>query len=64
MFVEDLILLSATVRPRRRQVVAAAAAATVLAELEREMFEAAEALEFERAAALRDEIRELGGKVV
>ncbi len=38
--------------------------ATVLAELEREMFEAAEALEFERAAALRDEIRELGGKVV
>lgn len=33
MFVEDLILLSATVHPRRQQVVAAAAAATVLAEL-------------------------------
>lgn len=33
MFVEDLILLSAPVRPRRPQVVATAAAATVLAEL-------------------------------
>ena len=33
--------------------------ATVLSELEREMLEAAQALEFERAAALRDEIREL-----
>lgn len=33
MFVEDLILLSATVRPRRQQIVAAAAAATALAEL-------------------------------
>ncbi len=33
--------------------------ASVLADLEREMLEAAQALEFERAAALRDEIREL-----
>ena len=32
---------------------------TVLADLEREMMEAAEALEFERAALLRDQIREL-----
>ncbi|MDD5708582.1 MAG: excinuclease ABC subunit UvrB, partial [Kiritimatiellae bacterium] len=32
---------------------------TAIADLEREMTEAAEALEFERAAALRDEIREL-----
>jgi superfamily II DNA or RNA helicase len=34
-------------------------AARHLNELEREMIEAAQALEFERAAALRDEIREL-----
>jgi excinuclease ABC subunit B len=33
--------------------------ASVLEDLEREMLEAAEALEFERAAGLRDEIREL-----
>ncbi|HOD81542.1 MAG: UvrABC system protein B [Planctomycetes bacterium ADurb.Bin126] len=34
----------------------------LVAELEREMLEAAEALEFERAAALRDRIAELTGK--
>jgi len=32
-------------------------------EVEREMVEAAEALEFERAAVLRDELRELQGAV-
>ena len=31
----------------------------VISELEREMMEAAEALEFERAAELRDKIREM-----
>ena len=34
-------------------------AQTAISELEREMLAAAEALEFERAAALRDELREL-----
>ena len=34
-----------------------------LHEVEREMVEAAEALEFERAAVLRDELRELQGAV-
>ena len=33
--------------------------ARVVADIQREMLEAAEALEFERAAALRDELREL-----
>ena len=36
--------------------------ADILAELERDMLEAADNLEFERAAYLRDQIRELRGK--
>ena len=36
--------------------------ADILAELERDMLEAADNLEFERAAYLRDQIRELKGK--
>jgi len=42
-----------------QQVLRPSELATTLQELEREMFAAAEALEFERAAALRDRIREL-----
>ena len=36
--------------------------ADIVAELERDMLEAADNLEFERAAYLRDQIRELKGK--
>ncbi len=45
--------------PRRNQPLSKADITEIISELEREMMEAAEALEFERAAELRDKIRQI-----
>ena len=45
--------------PRQNRPISQAEVTEVISELEREMMEAAEALEFERAAELRDKIREM-----
>ncbi|MGQ9477683.1 MAG: excinuclease ABC subunit UvrB [Candidatus Bipolaricaulia bacterium] len=55
------------VKPRskaRRRPLAPHEVTELIAELEQEMFEAAKRLEFERAAALRDEIRELRKELI
>ena len=60
---ESVAVYSAAQREERKMIAAETQAqydvATVIGDLEKEMLEAADALEFERAALLRDQIREL-----